>query len=197
MSPSSRCRARWGVDPRPALGLSVPAPAAGGWGSSLHSTRSPRSQRGPCWSMNWERPEPECPRPQPWPGVGRRAPAPLTPHSPHLPGGTAPTSSQEGPWASLSNVCLPEVSAHPQKSGVRGQRSAFPVGSAFSAALPTQKPHSGQRSGEKPSQTHPADDSTWGPPLGPHRGRLAPGHRGAPVRTPRTLPPPGGRTLPG
>ena len=57
-----------GRGPRPALGLSVPAPAAGGWGSSLHSTRSPRTQRGPCWSMNWERPEPECPRPQPWQG---------------------------------------------------------------------------------------------------------------------------------
>ena len=87
---------------------------------------------------------------------------------------------------SARGVCPP-----PEVWGQR-EKVRLPVGSAFSATLPTQKPHLGQRSGEKPSQTHPTDDSTWGPPLGPCRGRLTPGHRGALVRTPRTLPPPGG-----
>ena len=162
----------------------------------LHSTRPgpPSPREAPGWSVNWGETGARMPMAVALEGGGKKGPQHRSLHiHPTSRGARHPQSSQKGREPLCPTCVCHEVSAHPQKSGVRGQRPTFPMGSASSAALPAQKPHLGQQSGE----THAADESTWGPPLGPHRGRLAPGHRGALVRPPRTLPPLGGQTHPG
>lgn len=135
----------------------------------LHSTRPgpPSPREDPDWSVNWGETGARVPTAVALEGGRKKGPS--TAHSTFTPppgehGTHSPLRKGREP---LCPTCVcHEVSAHPQKSGVRGQRSAFPVGSASSAVLPAQKPHLGQQLGE----THAADESTWGPPLGPHRG---------------------------